>query len=45
MLEYDKLKKEIFSLEEKKYDFLKDKDSPSFKIGFKPSKIFKKFST
>ncbi|MBD1159392.1 NAD-dependent DNA ligase LigA [Pelagibacterales bacterium SAG-MED19] len=40
---YDKLKNEIFSLE-KKYDFLKDKDSPSFKIGFKPSKIFKKFS-
>ncbi len=40
---FDKLKNEIFLLE-KKYDFLKDKDSPSVKIGFKPSKSFKKFS-
>ncbi|MBD1174966.1 NAD-dependent DNA ligase LigA, partial [Pelagibacterales bacterium SAG-MED01] len=40
---FDKLKKEIFNLE-KKYKFLKDEDSPSNKIGFKPSKNFKKVS-
>ena len=36
---YDQLKKEIFELE-KKYSFLKSKDSPSLKIGYKPSKNF-----
>ena len=41
--EYDQLKVEIYNLE-KKYNFLKDKNSPSFKVGFKPSKIFKKFN-
>tara|TARA_B100000579_G_scaffold434554_1_gene455700 strand:- start:1518 stop:3545 length:2028 start_codon:yes stop_codon:yes gene_type:complete len=40
--EYDELKKEIFELE-KKYDFLKDKSSPSEVVGYKPSKNFKKF--
>ena len=40
--EYDELKVEILNLE-KKYIFLKDKNSPSFNVGFKPSKIFKKF--
>ena len=40
--EYDILKKEIFSLEEK-YDFLKSKNSPSEIVGYKPSKIFTKF--
>ncbi len=39
--EYDKLKKEILNLESK-YIFLKSKDSPSQKVGFKPSKNFKK---
>ena len=39
--EYDKLKNHILSLE-KKYDFLKSKDSPSKIIGYKPSKNFKK---
>ncbi len=39
--EYDELKNYILSLE-KKYDFLKSKDSPSNIIGFKPSKNFKK---
>ncbi len=39
--EYDKLKKEITDLE-KKYKFLKSKDSPSTTIGYKPSKNFKK---
>ena len=39
--EYDILKKEILSLE-KKYKFLKSKDSPSVSVGFKPSKNFKK---
>ena len=40
--EYDKLKNEIFALE-KKYDYLKDKESPSKKIGFKPLKSFQKY--
>ncbi len=40
-LEYDKIKKEIFDLENK-YNFLKSKDSPSKSIGFKPSKKFLK---
>ena len=39
--EYDILKKEIIFLE-KKHDFLDHKDSPSKKVGFKPSKNFKK---
>tara|TARA_Y100001970_G_scaffold91536_1_gene115483 strand:- start:6593 stop:8614 length:2022 start_codon:yes stop_codon:yes gene_type:complete len=39
--EYDILKKEILDLE-KKYDFLKSKDSPSISIGAKPSKNFLK---
>ena len=34
--DYDELKKEIFSLE-KKYNFLKSKDSPSQIVGHKPS--------
>ena len=38
---YDNLKKEILILE-KKYPFLKDKESPSLNVGFKPSKNFKK---
>ena len=38
---FDKLKSEIIDLE-KKYNFLKHKDSPSNSVGFKPSKIFKK---
>jgi len=40
---YDKLKNEIISLE-KKYKDLKSSNSPSTKIGFKPSKNFKKVS-
>ena len=39
--EYDALKKEILLLE-KKYDFLKDKNSPSISVGHKPLKHFKK---
>ena len=39
--EYDKLKKEILSFEEK-YNFLNTKDSPSKIVGYKPSKNFKK---
>ena len=39
--EYDTLKKEILSLEEK-YEYLVSKDSPSKSVGFKPSKNFKK---
>ena len=38
---YDNLKNEILILE-KKYPFLKDKESPSLNVGFKPSKNFKK---
>ena len=41
--QYDKLKNEILSLE-KKYKFLKDENSPSKIVGFKPSKNFKKVS-
>ncbi|WP_440914971.1 NAD-dependent DNA ligase LigA [Candidatus Pelagibacter sp.] len=40
---YDKLKNEILSLE-KKYKDLNSSNSPSQKIGFKPSKNFKKIS-
>ena len=39
--EYDELKKEIITLE-KKYDFIKFKNSVSENVGFKPSKNFKK---
>ncbi len=39
--EYDDLKKDIILLE-KKFKFLKSKDSPSIKVGYKPSKNFKK---
>ena len=39
--DYDNLKKEIFILE-KKYSFLKHEESPSNKVGYKPSKNFKK---
>ena len=39
--EFDKLKNEIFKLEEK-YKYLKSDDSPSNSIGFKPSKNFNK---
>jgi DNA ligase (NAD+) len=39
--EYDTLKKEIIFLE-KKYNFLKDKKSPSVSVGHKPLKNFKK---
>ena len=38
---YDSLKKDIIELETK-YEFLKDKNSPSLTVGFKPSKNFKK---
>ena len=41
--EYDELKNEILLLE-KKYKFLKSKNSPSQSVGFKPSKIFKKIT-
>ena len=39
--DFDQLKKEIINLE-KEHEFLTDKDSPSNKVGFKPSKNFKK---
>ena len=39
--EFDKLKSSIFDLE-KKYQFLRSKDSPSISLGYKPSKNFKK---
>ena len=39
--EYDQIKTEILSLE-KKYFFLKSKNSPSKIVGFKPSKTFRK---
>ena len=39
--EYDLLKNEVISLEIK-YPFLKNADSPSLKVGHKPSKNFKK---
>ena len=39
--QYDKLKNEILLLE-KKYKFLKNKNSPSKIVGYKPSKNFKK---
>jgi len=39
--EFDKIKREIISLENK-YSFLKNNNSPSKSVGFKPSKNFKK---
>ena len=39
--EYDNIKQEILNLE-KKYKYLKDKNSPSKKVGYKPSEKFKK---
>ena len=39
--DFDKLKKEILDLE-KKYSYLKDEDSPSRVLGYKPSKNFHK---
>ena len=39
--EYDQIKAEILSLEQK-YNFLKSTNSPSKIVGFKPSKTFKK---
>ena len=41
--EYDNLKKDILDLENK-YSYLKNKNSPSLVVGFKPSKNFKKVS-
>tara|TARA_Y100000768_G_scaffold379492_1_gene355306 strand:+ start:469 stop:2499 length:2031 start_codon:yes stop_codon:yes gene_type:complete len=41
--EYDSLKKDILNLESK-HSFLKNKNSPSINVGFKPSKNFKKVS-
>ncbi len=38
---YDELKKKILDLE-KKYNFLKNKKSPSLSVGYQPSKNFKK---
>ena len=37
--DYDILKKEIIELE-KRYSYLKNEDSPSVSVGFKPSKNF-----
>ena len=39
--EFDKIKKNLIKLE-KKFDFLINPDSPTFTVGFKPSKNFKK---
>ena len=39
--EYDYIKKEIIDLE-KKYNYLKNKNSPSQKVGYEPSNKFKK---
>ena len=38
---YDNLKNDILELENK-FSFLKSKESPSEKVGYKPSKNFKK---
>ncbi len=40
--QYDKLKKDIIELE-KKFPFLKNKNSPSKNVGFAPSKSFEKY--
>ena len=39
--DYDIIKKEILSFE-KKYSYLKHKDSPTKKVGYEPSNKFKK---
>ena len=39
--EYDKIKQEVLDLE-KKHSFLKNKNSPSKKVGYEPSSKFKK---
>ena len=39
--EFDKIKKNLIKLE-KKFDFLINPESPTFTVGFKPSKNFKK---
>ena len=39
--EYDQIKQEVIKLEER-YTFLKSADSPSTKVGYKPSEKFKK---
>ena len=39
--DYDHIKREIITLE-KKYNYLKNKNSPSRKVGYKPSSKFKK---
>ena len=41
--EFDELKREIISLENE-HKFLKNKNSPSIKVGHLPSKIFKKIA-
>ena len=41
--DYDDIKKEILNLE-KKYKYLRDQNSPSNKVGYKPSDKFKKVS-
>ena len=40
--DYDDLKKEIYSLENR-HDFLKNSKSPSNSVGFNPSKSFEKY--
>ena len=42
--EYDYIKKDILDLE-KKYKFLKSKNSPTLLTGYKPSKILKRLHT
>ena len=41
--DYDNIKQEIFDLE-KKYRYLKNENSPSQKVGYKPSGKFKKIN-
>ena len=41
--DYDDIKQEILNLE-RKYKYLKNKNSPSKKVGYKPSKKFKKIA-
>ena len=41
--EYDKLKKNILEIEKKNPNLI-NKESPSLKVGYKPSKIFKNSS-